>query len=35
MIDELVDAGIVTKPIDVKDVYLPDFNGSVTPQDGA
>ena len=35
VIDELVDAGIVTKPIDVKDVYLPDFNGSVTPQDGA
>ena len=29
VIDELVDAGIVTKPIDVKDVYLPDFNDSV------
>jgi sulfonate transport system substrate-binding protein len=35
VIDELVDADIVTKPIDVKDVYLPDFNDHVTPQDGA
>ena len=35
VIDELVDAGIVTKPIDVKDVYVPDFNDSIAPQDGA
>ena len=35
VIDELVEAGIVTKPIDAKDVYLPDFNDSVTPQGGS
>ena len=33
VIDELIDARIVTKPVDVKDVYLPDFNASITPQD--
>jgi sulfonate transport system substrate-binding protein len=31
VIDELQDAGIVTKPVDVKDVYIPDFNDRVTP----
>jgi hypothetical protein len=34
VIDELIEAGIVTKPVDVKDVYLPDFNDRITPQDG-
>jgi len=31
VIDELRDAGIVTKPVDVKDVYVPDFNDRITP----
>lgn len=33
VIDELIDAKIVTKPVDVKEVYLPDFNANITPQD--
>jgi sulfonate transport system substrate-binding protein len=33
VVDELIDAKIVTKPVDVKDVYLPDFNADITPRD--
>jgi sulfonate transport system substrate-binding protein len=33
VVDELIDAKIVTKPVDVKDVYLPDFNANITPKD--
>ncbi len=32
VIDELRDAGIVTKPVDVQDVYVPDFNDKITPE---
>jgi sulfonate transport system substrate-binding protein len=31
VIDELRDAGIVTKPVDAQDVYVPDFNDRITP----
>jgi sulfonate transport system substrate-binding protein len=33
VVDELIDAKIVTRPVDVKDVYLPDFNADITPRD--
>ena len=32
MIDELKEAGIVTKPVQVQDVYVPDFNDRITPE---
>ena len=32
VIDELEEAGIVTKPVQVQDVYVPDFNDRITPE---
>jgi sulfonate transport system substrate-binding protein len=32
VVQELVDAGIVKRPVDVRELYLPDFNDVVAPQ---
>ncbi len=32
VIDELVAAGIVSKPVKAQDVFIPDFNKYITPQ---
>lgn len=35
VIDELIEHDIVTKPVKATDVYLPDFNDSITPKGAA